>query len=224
MSDITPWLRQYNYHEDFFYTTYKYYVDTYPAFPVTYYSTDREETVWDEEYMKAGTYEMRGVGNLSGQKFRKIQMLPVFYVEQVTPSQESDEKGINYSETMRTRIAFPSVYGLKPFADDAIDMSFGLKDPSIKTKNMYTIEKVDLAHHGEYLQLFNCTLKIAPYTKDMIEKQISTRWAFYEHEKTILPIDHTQILLDLQERSINLADTTRDFYNPSGFYFMEREM
>jgi hypothetical protein len=221
---INPWIRKYNYIEDYFYTVYDYYSRVYPAFPVTYYATDHNETIWDDEYLNAGTYEHRGVGELSGQKWKKINMLPVFSIDQITPTQESNEKGINYEDSMTTRIAFPSVYGLKPYEDDAVDLSFGLKNPDMNIKNMYSINKVDISHHGDYLQFYICNIKISNFSKTDIEKQISNHWLFYEHEKSILPLDNSQILLMLQERSIELSNDINNNFSSSGVFLNSKEV
>jgi len=218
---INPWIRRYNYISDYFWNVYRYYVETYNAFPVTYYSTDHENTIWEDEYLNAGTYENRGVGELSGQLWKRIHMLPVFALDPMVPTQESSERGVQYEESMRTKIAFPSIYGLRPFEDDAVDLSFGFKNPGYNSKQIFTINKVDHSHIGDYLQFYTCQLKVANYTKDMIEKQISTDWLFYEHEKTILPVDNAKLLLLLQENSLKITDQINDNFNKTGFYLYD---
>lgn len=206
---ITPWIRSYNYQEDYFRTLYEIYSEHYIAcYPVTYYSLDVDSTIWDKEKINAGSYEKGGVGELSGVKWKKIQLLPVFGLEQVNMNQSSDEKGgMTYKDGASTQVLFPSVYGLKPLEGDVVDLSFGYKTPAINNKMLFTVNNINQSHMGDFFQIYQCQLKMAPFNREDVEKQISTDWAFYEHEKTIVPLTNFRRLMKLQQLSVDLATT-----------------
>lgn len=224
MSNILPWLRSYNYIEDFFRTLYEIYAKHHvPSYPVTYYSTDTTSTVWDADQLNGGAYEKGGVGELSGVKWKKILMLPVFGIETVQMLQESGEKGgMTFRDGASTQVVFPSLYGLIPVEGDVVDLSFGYKTSTVNTKMLYTVNNINMAHQGDFFQIYQLQLKMAPFTLEELEKQISSYYMFYEHEKTILPLYNTRRLLSLQEMSVNLTNQVNAFFNrQTGFYLGE---
>lgn len=219
-----PFLRKYNYIEDYFHTVYELYAEEYvSAFPVTYYSIDKENTVWDDTEILGGSYEKQGVGEWSGVKWKKIIMFPVFGIEQVSMNQVSDERGgMTFLDGMTTQIVFPSMYGLKPIENDVVDMSFGIKHPAINQKGLFTIGNVNISHQGDYFQIYQCRMRVSPFKKPDIEKQISSDWMFYEHDKIIVSLDKGQMLTKLQITSIDLSNTlnTEIFDKQSSFYLL----
>lgn len=219
-----PFLRRYNYIEDYFETLHRLYSQEYIAsYPVTYYSFDMDNSILEDTNLIAGSYEKSQVGELSGAKWNKIYLFPVHGIEQVQPTSDSGEKGgITFRESITTQIVYPSTYGLKPLENDIVDLSFGYKSSSEKIKFLYTVVNFDLAHEGDQFQIYRCRLRPAPFDRTEIDKQISREWMFYEHERSILPIENSQILLNIQQRSINLMDeVSRLFDNKSGFYLLD---
>lgn len=202
-----PFLRKYNYIEDYFHTVYQLYAEEYiNAYPVTYYSLDVDQSIWDDEEMMAGSYEKQGIGELSGVKWKKIIMFPVFGIDQVQPQQATDERGgMTYHDSMTTQIIFPSLYGLIPLENDVVDLSFGIDHPGVNQKTLYTIGNINLSHSGDYFQIYQCRMKVSPFTKDSIERQVSTSWMFYEHDKIIVPLEKGQMLTKLQQESSELS-------------------
>jgi hypothetical protein len=217
---ITPWLRRLNYIEDYFAHVYDLYADAYvQAYPVTYYSTDTTNTVWDDNNMMGGTYEKQGVGEFSGQLWRKIQMFPVFGVEQVQPNESSDEQGGLAYNQLGTQIVFPSLYGIIPLEGDVVDMSFGYKMTAARMKFLYTVSNINLAHQSDFFQIYQCQLRMSPFNVGDLERQVSTDWMFYEHEKMIVPLENAQLLLKLQEASRTTTEKLNQLFDEhSGFY------
>ena len=218
---ITPWIRSFNYIEDFYSTLYEIYAEQYVAsYPVTYYSLDMENSVLDKEVLDGGSYEKDGVGALSGALWKKIQMLPVFGVEQVSMNQESGDKGgMTFKEGATTQIVFPSLYGLLPLEGDIVDMSFGYKTQAIKNKMLFVVGNVNPVHQNDTFQIYQCRLKMANFNLENVEKQISSNWMFYEHEKSILPLNNVRRLLSLLDRTETLYQTANDLFDTQcGFY------
>jgi len=218
-----PFLRRYQYIEDYFYTVHQLYADRYvPSYPVTYYSLDTENTVWDDDQIHGGSYEKLGVGELSGVVWKKIQMLPVFGVEPISFNPETGERGgITLRDSATTQIVFTSLYGLVPLEGDVVDLSFGYTKDNITMKMLYTVNNINLAHQNEYLQIYQLQLRMAPFNVDELEKQISSDWMFYEHEQTILPLENANLLLKLQENSTDLVTGANQLFDKSGFYLYD---
>ena len=218
---ITPWVRKFNYIEDYFRVLFEIYSEHYIAsYPTTYFSKDMETSVLDTENLNAGSYEKGGVGELSGIRWKRIQMLPVFGVETVQMTQDSGEKGgMTFRDGASTQVVFPSLYGLLPLEGDVVDLSFGYKTSAVNTKMLFTVNNINMAHQGDFFQIYQLQLKMAPFTKEELGKQISEDWMFYEFTKTILPLTNVRRLLKLQENSINLTTQLNNLYDrQTGFY------
>ena len=216
---MQPWLRKYNYIQDYFTTAYSLYEQLYPAYPVTYYSLDIVNSVMETDKLAAGTYEKDGVGDLSGAVWKKMDLLPVSSIEDVQPTQESGETGLTYFESMPTQITFPSTYGLKPLEWDVVDLNYGFKTKSIKLRPLFIVTQVNMAHMGDYYQLYQCRLQVAPYSRVELEQQISSYWRFDNHEKRLFLLENANFLLNMQTRSEELSVRLEGLFNNNlGFY------
>lgn len=212
---VQPWLREYNYINDFFWTINQYYEKVYRAFPCTYYTINRDDTVWDDEFMMAGSYEKLGVGDWSGVKWNKIMMVPVFEIEPVVPNIQSEEQGLTYKESLRTQIIMPSTYGINPIAWDCVDLNFGINAKSPKIKPLYVVTGRNLSHHGEYYQFYQITLEVAPYRLDELESQIEDYYMFHNSIKRIYTLGKSHMLLNLENRYKNIEENLDTMYDPS---------
>jgi len=219
-----PCIRKYNYIEDYFHTVYELYAEEYvSAYPVTYYSINKEDTIWENEHINGGSYEKQGVGEWSGVKWRKIIMMPVFGVEQLNMTQTSDERGgMTFQDGMTTQIIFPSLYGLTPVENDIVDLSFGIKHPAKNQKGLFTIGNINISHQGDYFQIYQCRMRVSPFKKPDLEKQVNEDWMFYEHDKIIVPLEKGLMLTKLQMKSVELTDTINSsvFDSQSSFYLI----
>ena len=202
MRDNISFNREYNYIQDYYKHLYKVYADKYTsAYPVTYYSIDTQNSIWDTDKIMAGTYSRRGVGEFSGLKFKKILLLPVMFMAPIeNPQNESNEYGYSMHGSLKTTLVIPSVYGIIPSPDDRIDISFAFQsEDSINIKGLYAVTNVNPAHIGEEFTLYQLLINV-DYNTGLIEQQISSYWSFYEHERKILPLDNVKTLLTLQDR------------------------
>lgn len=216
---IQPWLRQYNYIQDYFTTVYELYAPLYPAYPVDYYSLDFNNSIMEHNGLHAGTYEKYGVGQLSGAVWKKINLLPVHVIEQIIPSIDSGEQGMTSHESMPSQIVFTSLYGIVPVEWDVVDLSFGFKTKAINIRPLFNITQVNLAHQGDFYQIYQCRLQVAPFDRNEIETQISSHWKFDNHEKRVFPIETSNFLLNMQSRTEELSIRLKGlFNNKMGFY------
>ena len=222
-SFVQPYVRKYNYIEDYFHTLYELYAGQYTAaYPVSYYSLDTTNSVMDDTVLNAGSYERRGIGELSGIKFRKIESLPIYGLTQVQPNQESNERGgLTYNSNMQTQIVFPSIYGLKPLENDVVDLSFGFRDPDLKNNYLYGIDGVNIAHESNYYQIWQCKLSPLGCNRSQLDHQISTYHMFYEPTQTIIPYNNAKYLLRIQDMANNVLPYINTAYNKqSGLYLV----
>jgi len=111
------WTRLYDYIEEYQYLVYEYYAKDAIAYLVTYYHLNKDETVWDDTDLFGGYYEK--IGDLTGVKWDKILLLPIFFIEEVnTQFDASVENGqIKMNETS---IVIPSEYGFTPYPNDLV--------------------------------------------------------------------------------------------------------
>lgn len=223
---IRPWIRRYNYIQDYFQTTYDIYIREYPAYPVTYYAFDKDNSVGDFDLTEMGSYEKLGVGKLSGYLWKKIYILPVFGIEAMQPTQETGESGMHYRPNLISALQIPDSYGFKPTAGiDMVDLDFGFLNPAIKQKALFNVTKVDIAHHGDFHQLYRCGLSIAPVDRNEIEEQVSSIWMFYEFTKKIVPYDAGKMMTYITNKVQGCSDEINSMYQHScGFYLRSSEI
>jgi len=222
---LTPWIRSFNYIDDYFNTLYKIYAEAYIAcYPVTYYSLDMQHSVGDTDELLSGSYEKLGVGPLSGYKFKKISMFPIYGIDQLRLNQTSNEKGgITYGDGLLTKAVFPSIYGLIPLENDILDLSFGYNSPVTKTKMLFVVSSVNIAHQGDYFQIYQIDLKPAPILKENLDKQISEYLYFYEFSKMILPESNVYTLLKIYDMYNKNSDKINNMFDKKiGFYTIGR--
>lgn len=216
-----PYIRRYNYISDWYWTQNRYSAHHHaPAFPVSYYNIDWGNSIYDEDLM-AGSYERHGIGQLSGMKWNKIQMLPVYWTETVQPQATADEKGYTTKDSDIVSVVIPSEYGLKPTAWDLVHFSqkfmFGRSDFS----PIFVVKNVDESTHGS-INYIKLTLGVEPANSLMkVENQISDNYMFLEFTKRIHQIQIASVLLKLQSRHEQLTTQSYNLFHKTGFYFQE---
>lgn len=227
MSDILNYITDFNYQNDYFTSTYNYYVHSQRSFPVTMYIIDQENTVWDDNTydsstgaagIKMGSYEPGGVGNLSGVKFKKLMMVPIHSLEQITPTLENTDKGYTAFDSMVTSFVLPALYGIIPSADCVVDLSYALENNVDRT--LFQMTNVSFGHFGQHMQFYRVDCRVAPFTTDDIEKQVKSIWTFYQPTKSLKPSSNALLLTKILTRTNNLSQNFKDLFdNRSCVYF-----
>lgn len=221
---MRPYIRKYNYISDFYSTVYDIYTNVYQAYPISYYSVDWEYSKDQvDKKLMAASYEKMGIGPLSGIRWKKIQMLPVYNIEQIQPSYTADERGLTMMDTEMTSISFPTSYGIKPVEWDVVHFSQAFMNRDIDLKPLFVVKNVELATFGD-LTLYKLMLKVAPYNlADLEESQISERLMFLEFTKQIYDTSTAEILLKMQQRSDEAGVKLYDTKHITGLYIQEME-
>lgn len=221
MRTFRPYIRKYNYIQDYFNTIYDMYLMHYKAFPVNYYSLDFDNSVLDNDMLIAGSYEKLNVGELSGVKWKKIFMVPVSGLEQFQPSADSGELGVQFKDSMTTTMLILEDI-LTPKIGDFIDINFGLQQQGTFTKALFTITNYELGHHGDKLKLYKCSLKISNIQLVELEQQISAYYQFYEPLKKVYPLPNASLMTKLISRTIPITENLNNLFNKNiNFYYTE---
>lgn len=216
---MQPYIRKYSYIQDYYYTLYQIYSTNYIGYPVNYYMFDPDESVFDKDQLISGSYEKNGIGDLSGIKFRKILLLPVYGVEQIQPSYNASEKGLNLSDSEYSSLSFSSEFGIVPNEWDVIhfNQSFMFPDKPFDLDPLFTVTNINKATYGSVTH-YQTKVRVASFNREDIEKQISSYWMFLDFTKKIHRIDTAALLLRLQKRSTDIYSNLQDMFHNTGFY------
>jgi len=208
----------YAYIRDYYHTLYSIYGDYYVGYPLTYYSIDWENSIYDEK-LTAGTYEKIGVGDLSGMKWKKILHFPVYAVEQIQPEYNASEKGLVLETSEISSISFSSNFGLKPFEWDIIEFQqdFMFKDRDVNDQPLFHISNITLSMYGS-LKHWKCKINVSPVSKVQLDQQVTSYWVFLQHTKKIHNNDTASLLIKLHKKLGLLKTNTNNLFHNSGFY------
>lgn len=189
------WIRNYSYIGDYYKTLYDIYTKDYVGYPVTYYSVDFDRSVYDRDELSGGSYDKFGVGDLSGFKWKKIILLPVYGIEQIQPVFTGDEKGLTLADSENTSCSFSESYGLLPTEWDVLnfyqDFMF---DYEVPTEPIFIVKNTSIATYGKITH-WKCDLKVAPFTLADLENQVSEVMMFLEVTKKIYTMETAQEIL-----------------------------
>lgn len=214
---MQPWIRRMNYIQDWYSTQNEMYAKEAPAYPVDYYSLDLEKSVYDKELM-GGSYEKYGVGQLSGMVWKKIQLLPVYYVEQIQPMYNADEKGLTLKDSELSGLVIPSIYGIKPTEWDFIHFSQKFMFDASDFTPIFVMKNLELSTYGS-VNYYKVTLKVTDsQTLPLLNQQLSGIYMFLEFTKRIHEIQTASLLLKLQNKHENLSKKLERFFHSIGIY------
>jgi hypothetical protein len=214
------WIRDFNYIQDYFNTSYEYYSSVYSAYPVHYYSLDISNTVWESENLMAGSYEKGGVGELSGVQWKKILFLPVYGVETIQPTINNSEKGQTYHDSLSSNITFPEGYGLRPMEGDIIDLNIGLTETVPHDKPLFIVTSVNLAHPGTEKQLWQCRIKVVGFGSSQLDKQVNQYYMFIPSNNKIIRLDQANFISNVNSKITDVVNVLNQSFDNSGFYLL----
>ena len=219
-SSFSPFIRRYNYASDYYKTVYELYTDVSPAYPCTYYNIDWDKSVYDESLM-GGSYERGGLGELSGIKYRKIQMLPIYNVESIQPSYDGSETGFNMKESEQTSITFPSSYGIIPYPWDIVFFDQAFMFRGQETAVAFVVKNKELSTYGDITH-YRLRLEAAGSGRGdairKVEDQVVDKYVFLEVTKKTHPSHLASLLLTLQDRNDTLTENINTLIHTTGFF------
>jgi|GEM_PF-1347810 len=214
--------RLYEYIYDYQRLVYDYYSKTATAFLVTYYHLDTDQTVWDSTKLTGGYYEK--IGDLTGVRWLKILLVPVFFVELQTGDLSGEDIGMVTDK--ETSIVIPSSYNIFPYPNDIIKLDQSYLQPS-RPKDIYPIYVVSGIEKSTGLPITFYKLKVVveqSRTTTEIDRQVSNTYSFFEYTKHVYTVADTIFLTRMMFKSQALKGRLKNLFDDnSGFYFTRLE-
>ncbi len=211
--------RIYDYIHEYWFLLYDIYSKDGVAFLSTYYNINKETTVWDNDIIFSGSYEK--IGNLSGIKWNKYLLLPIFFLGDIDTMFDAQETGYIVDQTFE--FVIPGSYGIIPYQNDLIrlDETYLLNDKNKSKGSLYSISGIK--KQSPYDKTFwhlTCVMEQSR-NENHIKDQIEETFIFFEYDKNIHTLNNSLFLSRLLKKNEILKNKSNPLYdNNSGFYFI----
>lgn len=210
--------RIYEYIHEYQRLIYDFYSKSVVAFLTTYYHINTDDTVWDDEDMMGGPYDQ--LGPLSGVRWDKFLLIPVYYIEEVQTPFDAQETGL--IKENETQFVIPSTYGFTPLVNDKFKMEQEWLKPNQDTYPIFNVTGIEKSVNAD--RLF-WRLKVEVFqsaSSTQLDLQVSNVYTFYEYDKLIHTLDDAQFLTNLLTKNDILRDRCKQelFDCNSGFYLV----
>lgn len=208
--------RLYSYIYEYQDLVYRYYSKHAIAFLVDFYNIHEPTTIWDNIQLDGGSYER--IGALSGQKFTKYKLLPVYFIEPIPETQlEGTEYGLN--KLNETTFVIPSSYGITPIHGSFVKLDQSYLMPKNDLYPVFMVEGIEKSVNTE---ITFWRLKIRTFQTKIIteiEEQVDENYIFFDYDKKIHTLDEAEFLTKMMQKNSLLKDNLRNYYDDnSGFY------
>jgi len=209
--------RLYSYIHEYQRLVYDFYSKDAVAFLTTYYHINTGTTVWDNEYLFGGPYE--NLGELSGLRWDKILLLPVYFIEEMSTAFDAQE--IGYIKEGETSFVIPSSYGFTPLPDDIIKLESEYLNNLNDTYPLYTVMGVEKSSNT---QRTFWKLKVRVEQSQVVadvDAQLGNVYTFFDYDKKIHTLEDSEFLTKLLIKNEKLREVCRKFLYDcnSGYYF-----
>jgi len=209
--------RLYAYIHDYQKLVYDFYSKHAIAFLTTYYSICTEETVWDDEDLLGGSYEP--IGELSGIRWNKYLLLPVYFIEDVSTVFSGEETG--YIKEGETNIVIPSTYGITPLPRDIVKVEQEYLRP---TNDVYPIFSVTGVEKSVNTDRTFWKLKLMveqSRTTTEVEQQLGETYVFYDYDKKVHSVSGASFLTNMLLKNEELRSRLKNLFDyNAGYYFV----
>ena len=209
------WFSINEYSLDYYELLFQYYSTCAKSIPVTYYSLDLPESVYDGDTLMGGSYEQ--VGDMSGYRWKKIMMVQAFTFEPIQFTLSSDEEGVSFKDRTSS-LWLPTIYELKPNVHDFVMFDYvqSRNDPFKDQAPMYEVVNLEKAS-STGLTFWKTNLKSSVRRKEDLEKQLSGNYTFIDYEKHIYKTSDAILMTKLQLKNSKLK--CNDFFKDNiGLY------
>lgn len=209
--------RTYDYIHEYQRLVYDYYSKIGVAFLVTYYNIDTLDTVWEDEYMMNGPYEK--IGNLTGLKWKKYLLLPVYFIDEMNTQFDGSEVG--YIKENETTMVIPSSFGLQPYPNDIVKLEQEYLRPTNDVYPVFTVTGIEKSTNADR-SFFKMKLMIEQSrTLTEVENQVTDTYTFFEYTKKIYELTDSVFLTNVMYKNETCKDRLKDMFDQnSGFYFV----
>ena len=214
---IQNYERLYWYIHDYQNLLYKFYSKHAIAFLTTYWNLDKVNTVWDNENMLDGAYER--VGELSGIKYNKYLLIPVFFITEVSTAYDGSE--IGFIKEGNCELVIPSSYGIFPYEGDIVKMEQDYLRPTNDIYPTFVVSgrektvNTDITFHKLKVELFQSK------TTETVDRQVTEIFTFLDYTKKIYPLDEATFLSKMIYKNSTLQHNLSNMFDQnSGLYFI----
>jgi hypothetical protein len=187
------------------------------SFLTTYYHIDIDETVWDDSQLFSGAYEK--VGALSGVRWNKFLLVPVYFSEEMTTAFDGSELG--YTKEGQTSFVIPSSYGFTPLPNDKFKLDQTFLRPTNDVYPVYTVTGIEKSVNADRL-FWRLKVQVEQsITTDQLDAQVNDRYIFFDYTKKIYTIPDAEYMTNLLIKNSTLRTRSRTFFDQnSGFYLI----
>ena len=168
------WTRLYDYINEYQHLVYDYYSKHAVAFLTTYYNINKDVTVWDDEDLLGGSYER--VGELTGIKYDKYMLLPVYFPDEVSTARDGQDIGLIKENT--SSITIPSSYGMTPLEGDLLKFDQSFLRPTNNVYPVFVVSGIEIHPNTDY-RFWKLKIEIfQSKTLDDVEQQLNNTYVF----------------------------------------------
>ena len=208
--------RLYSYVNEYQDLVYRFYSKDAVAFLTTYYNLNKDTTIWDDEKLMGGAYE--DVGNLSGMRWNKILLLPVYFIEDVTTIFDGQE--IGYVKEGETSIVIPSSYGIIPYPNDKIKLEQSYLRPTNDTYPIYQVSGVEKSTNTE-TTFWKLKLEVdQSYLTTDLDLQVSDIYTFLDYDKKIHTVADASFLTKMLSKNNELRGRLKSLFDDNSGYYL----
>jgi hypothetical protein len=209
--------RVYDYIHDYQRLIYDFYSKHSVAFLTTYYHINTDSTIWEDENLFGGAYEK--VGSLSGVKWDKIVLLPVYYPDDIATI--FDGQDIGYVKENETTLTIPSTYGFTPLPNDKIKLEQEYLRPTNNIYPIFSVTGVEKSVNADRLfWKLRCEVEQS-ITENQLNLQVINSYAFFEYDKNIHTMENAEFMTKVLTKSEYLKTAASGLFDKnSGLYFI----
>lgn len=209
--------RTYQYIHEYQQLLYDFYSKTHVSYIVTYYNLDTTSTVWEDINILGGSYEK--IGSLSGIKWNKYLLLPIYFPEEISTALEANEIGLIKEND--SHIVLPTSYNITPYTRDIVKLEQSFLRP---TNDIYPIFSVTGIEKTTNTDKYFYRLKIEveqSRTITDIDQQVNNTYIFFEYTKKIYTLQDATFLTKLMSKNQEIRSRLTELYDfNSGFYLI----
>jgi hypothetical protein len=209
--------RLYSYIHEYQRLVYDFYSKDAVAFLTTYYHINTGTTVWDDEFLYGGSYE--NIGDLSGIRWDKILLLPVYFIEDIATAFDAQE--IGYIKEGDTTFVIPSSYGFTPLPDDIIKLETEYLNPVNDIYPIYIVTGVEKSANTQRT-FWKLRVKVEQsQTTEEMDRQVANVYTFFDYDKKIHTLNDAEFMTKLLIKNERLRNLCRYYLYDcnSGYYF-----
>ena len=209
--------RTYQYIFEFQKLLYDTYSQTHVSFLVTYYNIDSTATIWEDQNLLGGPYER--LGPLSGTRWNKYLLLPVYFPEEMATTFDGSESG--YIKENEGHIVIPSSYGITPYTRDIIKLDQTFLRQTNDTYPIFIVTGVEKTTNTEKaFWRLKVEIEQSRTTND-VDLQVCNTYTYVDYIKKILSIPDALFLTKLMAKNQRLRSNLKQQYDEnSGYYFI----